>query len=90
MNITTDSVQHMGPQLVIHGLPTIDTLDENAGIWIPATRIIRTPNITHERASEYDVGQVTSVVDSVGDFREVHYKTDFRSGFQNQFYSLPL
>ena len=77
MNVTTESVQSMGPQFVSHELPTIDTLDENTGIWIPTTRIRRTPNITHGSASENYVGQVTAVGDEVTDYKKENYKTDF-------------
>ena len=77
MNIASDSVQPMGPQFVTRGLPTIDILDENAGIWIPATIIRRTPNITHGSASEHAVGEWTVVVDAVEDYIEESYKTDF-------------
>ena len=77
MNFVTDSVQSMGPQSVSHGLPTIDKLDKNDGIWIPTTRIRITSNITHGIAFEHAVGQVTSVGDAVGEYREENYKTDF-------------
>ena len=57
MDIAADTVQTMGPQLVKHGLPTIDTLNENSGIWGPtnsATIIMR--NTNHGSASEHVLG----------------------------------
>ena len=77
MNVVTNSIQPTGSQFVIHGLHNIHTLDENSGICIPTTRIIMTPNITHTSASECDLGQGIAVVDTVGDYREETYKTDF-------------
>ena len=77
MNVATESVQSMGPQFLIHGLPNIDTLDENSGIWSSTARIRRTPNITHGSASNRAVGQGTEVGDTVGDYREESFKTDF-------------
>ena len=68
----------MGPQLVSHGIPTIDTLNENSGIWSPATSSIRkTPNPTHESAYDYIVSKGIVVVSSVGDYGGDNYKTDF-------------
>ena len=77
MNVATESVQSVGPQFESHGFPNIDTLDENSGIWIPATRIRTTPNITHGSASEHAVGKGKAVGDAVRDYREENYKTDF-------------
>ena len=67
----------MAPQFVSHEIPTIDTLYESCGIWIPAKIMIRTPNITHWSASKYAVGQGTAVGDTVADYRKENYKTDF-------------
>ena len=53
-----------------HGLPTIDTLDENAGVRSAATRIRRAPNITRGSVSEHAVGKVTAVGDAVGYYIE--------------------
>ena len=47
-NVAEETVQTMGPQLVSHGIPIIDTLYENAGIWRPSTIVIRrTSSTTH-------------------------------------------
>ena len=68
----------MGPQLVRHGIPIIDTLNENSRIWSPATSAIRrTPNNTPGRASDHVVGQVTAVGAVLGDYRGKNNKTDF-------------
>ena len=77
MNVATDSIQPMGPQFVSHKLPSIDTLDENNGIWIPANRIIRTTNITHGSTSDHNSGQGTVIGDSVRGYIEENYKTYF-------------
>ena len=74
----------MGPQLVSHGLPTIDTLNENAGVCVPATSVIRrTPNTTHRSAHWHVVGQITEVGLAVGDYREENYKTYFGIAHKN-------
>ena len=77
INGVAESVQYMGPQFMIHGLPTIDTLDEKFGIWSPATIITRTPNITHGSSSENYVGQGIEVGYAVGDYREENNKIYF-------------
>ena len=77
MNVATEPVQSTGPQFVSHGIPTIETLDENAGIWIPATRIIRIPNITHVSPSRHDLGKGDEVGYSVEECIKENYKTDF-------------
>ena len=53
-----------------HGIPIIDTMDENDGVWSAATRIRRAPNITHGSVSEHAVGKVTAVGDAVGYYIE--------------------
>ena len=73
----------MGPQFVIHGLPTIEKLDENTGICGPATRIRRSPNITHESTYVNAVGKGKAVGDKVGYHREENYKTDFEIWNEN-------
>ena len=76
MDITADTIQPMGPQLVSHGLLTIDTLKEKYWIWIPTTSaIIRTQNTTHDSASGHAVGQRTVVGEAVGKYREENNKT---------------
>ena len=62
MDVVSETVQPMVPQLVIHGLPTINTLNKNNGIFIPAISAIgRTMNTTHGSATGNDVGQGTLV-----------------------------
>ena len=73
-----ETVQPMVQQLISHGISTIDTLNENDGIWIPATSAIRrTPDITHWSAIGHVVGQGTVFVESVGDYIEENYKNYF-------------
>ena len=84
MNDIADIVQPMVPQRVSHGIPTIDTFNENAGIWSHATSDIRrTLNTTHGSASEHVVGQVTLVGTAVGDYRGVNYRPDFEIAHKN-------
>ena len=84
MNVTEETVQTMRPQLISHGLPAIDTLNENSGICSPATsNIRRTYNTTHERASENSLGQVTSFGAEVVYYREENYKTYFEISHKN-------
>ena len=47
VNLATESVNPVAPQFVNHGLSAVNTLNKSAGIWIPATIIIRSPDITH-------------------------------------------
>ena len=84
MDVVVETFQPMGPQIISHGLSTIDILNENTGICSPATSsITRTPNTTHGRASEYVVRKLTVVVSSVGDYREENYKTYFEIAHAN-------
>ena len=74
----------MGPQLVGHGLPNIDTLNEHSGIWATTTSSIRrTPNNTYGSASENVVGKGTSVGAEVVEYRGENYKTDFEIAYGN-------
>ena len=41
MEVADETIQPMEPQPVSHRIPTIDTFNENYGIWIPATSAIR-------------------------------------------------
>ena len=52
-------------------------MNENCGIWILATILRRNLNTTHWSGSDYDVGKVTAVGDTVVDYRKENYKTDF-------------
>ena len=83
MGVAADTVQPMVPQLIIYDLPTIDTLNENSGIWIPANSDIRrTPNTTHGSAYGHVVGQGKAVGEEVVNYREKNYKTDFSIAHQ--------
>ena len=71
MNVATDTVQPTVTKLVRHGIPTIDTLNENVGTWISTTSVIkRTPNTTHGSTSENVVGKGSAVGSAVIDYRE--------------------
>ena len=73
MGVTDENFQPMGPQLIIHGIPTIDTLNEKSGICSPATSaIVSMPNNTHGGVFVNVVGQGTVLEEAVG-----NYKTDF-------------
>ena len=65
MNFAEETGQTVAPQFLIHGIPTIDTLDENCGIRSPTTIIRRMLNITYLSMSEHAVGQETAVRDAV-------------------------
>ena len=74
----------MGTQLVSHGIPTIETLNKNSGIWIPTTSaIIRKLNTNHVRASDHHVGKGTSVGAAVGAYKGRNNKTDFEITHNN-------
>ena len=78
MNVAAEAAQPTGPQIVIHGLLTIATLNEKSGSWSPATGdITRTPNTTHGSDSENIVRKGTSVGASGGDYKGENYETDF-------------
>ena len=77
MNFAEETGHPVVKQLVSHGIPTIDTLDENYGIWIPTNRIKKILNITHRSASEDVVGKGTTLGDVFSDYRKENYKTDF-------------
>ena len=79
MDVADETVQPMGPQLVIHGPLTIGTFNEGAGIWRPTTSAIRrTPNTTNGSAAGRVVGQGTVIVEAVG-----NYTTDFEIAGEN-------
>ena len=80
MNLVAETGHPKTPQFVSHGIPIIDTLDEKYGIWIPANIIRRTPNINHLDASEHDLGQGTTVVDTVAYCIKKKYKLIFKFG----------
>ena len=83
-NVAAKIVQPMVSQLVSHGLPTIDTLNENAAIWIPYTSSIRRNlNTTHGSASGNAVWKGTVVGSGTGDYREGNYKTDYEIAHKN-------
>ena len=67
MDVAAETVQPIQPQIVSHGLPTIDASNENSRIWSPTTSEIRgTPNNTHESASGNVLFQERVVVESMG------------------------
>ena len=47
IHLTTDPVNTATPQFMDTGFSTIDVLDYGAGIWIPATKIRRSPDAAH-------------------------------------------
>ena len=78
MNVAADIVQPMGPKLVSHGLPNIYAFNENAGVCSLTTSAIRRmQNTTHGSVFEHLVVQGKVVGESVGDYREENYRTDF-------------
>ena len=68
VNIATKTINPVASQFVNHGLYDLNALNKSTGIWIPATRTRRTPNISHVNASDHALGQATSVRDVVGDY----------------------
>ena len=58
-------------------VPTIDILNENAGICSPAAIIMRTLNMTDGSLSKHAVGQVTAFEDAVTKYIKENYKTHF-------------
>ena len=80
VNIATESINPVAPQLVNHVIYDIDTLDKNTGIWSPATIIRRSPDINHCSTVDHALGQGGEVGDAVGeksDYSEENYKIDF-------------
>ena len=80
VNLTTEFINLLEPQLVNHELSDVDTLNKSAGIWSPATIIRRLPDVTHSGTADHDIVQVAAVGDSVGDkseFSKENYKNDF-------------
>ena len=98
MRFAADTVRPMEPLFVIHGIPNIESLDDNCRIWILSTKIWMTPNITYWSASDHAVQKVTAAGDSVADYRKENYKNDFeiwnkssilQSECKNIYYSPP-
>ena len=86
VNFATDTVNSMAPQFLNHWLFAVDALNKGAGVWIPATRIIGSPDINHWITADHAVGQISAVGDAVGkksDYSEENYKTDFEIWMEN-------
>ena len=86
LNLATESVNPVAPQLMNHGLSAVDELNKISGIWIPDTRIIRSRDITHWSGTDHAVGQgvlVVEAVDDKSDYSEENYKTDFEIWMEN-------
>ena len=75
VNLSTYYVNPVATQFVNHGLSAINTLNKSSGIWIPATRIIRSPDATHWSAADHAVGQGASDGDAMGKNQTIVKKT---------------
>ena len=85
VHLTTDPVNPVAPQFINHDLSTSHTLNKGARIWCPATRIRRSPDVTHWSAADHDVGQSAAVGDAVGkksDYSEENYKPNLKFGWK--------
>ena len=70
----------MAAQFVNNGLSAVDALNKSYGIWIPATRIRRSPDVTHWSVADHAIGKGSAVGEYVGDkseYSEEKYKIDF-------------
>ena len=79
-NLATESFDPVEPTFVNHGIYDVITLNKNAGIWIPSTRIRRSQDTTNRRAADHNVGQGSAVGDAVGnksDYSKENYETNF-------------
>ena len=66
VHIAIDHVNPVEPQLLTHGSSTANVLNKDAGIWIPATIIRMSPDVTHWSAADCSVVQSSEFGDSVG------------------------
>ena len=67
MNLVTDPVNLVKPQFMDLGISTINTLNKDAGLWRPATRVRRSTGVSHWRAPDHVVGESTAVGDAVSE-----------------------
>ena len=65
------------PQFGDHGFSTVYAPNKGAGIWIPATRVKRSTNISHWSALDHAVVKITEVRDAVSAKSDYNYKTNF-------------
>ena len=64
----------MAPQIMTRWFSIVCVLNKVAGIWIPITRIRRSPDVTNLVLADHDVGQIVVVGDSVGSI--LYYSKD--------------
>ena len=74
-NIAIEFVNTMAPQFLNHGLSAVDVLNKSVGIWSPATRIRRSPYVTHWSTADNTVLQVSDVGDAMGNKSDYSKKT---------------
>ena len=80
LNLATESVNPLEIQFENHGISVVYTLNRSSGICSPSTRIRKSPDVTHFRSADLDVGKGEAVGDAVGDksdYSKENYETDF-------------
>ena len=55
VNLATKTINPVASQFVNHGLYDLNALNKSTGIWIPATRTRRSPDVTHWIAVDHAV-----------------------------------
>ena len=75
MNLAKESVNHMAPQFMNHGISSINAFNKIARMWIPATRIIRLVDFTNWSMAYHTIGKESAVGDAVGKNQTILKKT---------------
>ena len=76
----------MTPQFVDHGFSKIDKLNNGAGIWSPATRVVRPKYVDHWSVQDQYVGESTVVGEAASAKSDFNYKTDFEVWRETQIF----
>ena len=86
LNLATESVNPVAPNILNHGLSAVNVLDKSTRIWIPNTRNISFPDVTHWSMEGSALGKGAAVGDDVvdkSDYSEENNKTDFEIWMEN-------
>ena len=91
VQLETDRIIHVAPQFFTHEISAVDALNKGASIWNPATRVRRSPDVTHWSMVNHAVLQSAAVgdaVDAKSDYSGEKHRTDFEILMENTKFNL--
>ena len=65
LNLVAESVNPVAPQFMNNRLSVVISLNKSTGVWRPATRIRRSPDVTHCSAVDHVLGKGSAFGDDV-------------------------